>query len=107
MTNVSRNARHDAWSLTPFISGTSDKGSVAIDASSRKTIGKSICFRTNMDAADKHVVQTCHQTRSRLPAHAATHHIGVEQDISVHRRPLDRQSVLDVPTHVFALLRRH
>jgi hypothetical protein len=41
---------------TPFINGISDAGSVAIDASSRKTTGKSM-FLSSEDAAPMHVVQ--------------------------------------------------
>ena len=43
-------------SRTPFINGISDAGSVAIDASSRKTTGKSM-FLSSDDAAPMHVVQ--------------------------------------------------
>jgi hypothetical protein len=41
---------------TPFINGISDAGSVAMDASSRKTTGKSM-FLSSEDAAPMHVVQ--------------------------------------------------
>lgn len=44
--------------LTPFIRGKRVKGSVAILASSKKTIGKSMVFRL-AEMADMQVVQTC------------------------------------------------
>jgi hypothetical protein len=49
--------------LTPFIKARMVSGSVAMEASSIKTIGKSILdsFR---DAADKSVVQICHGVSS-------------------------------------------
>lgn len=40
------------------------------------------------------------------PKSKETYHIGVKQNISVHRRPLDRQPALDVPTHLLPLFRR-
>lgn len=51
--------------LTPFIRARMVSGSVAMEASSIKTIGKSILdsFR---DAADKSVVQICHDVSSPL-----------------------------------------
>jgi hypothetical protein len=56
---VRADAESEASLLTPRMRGIKEAGSVDIDASSKKTMGKSMLSMT-AEPADKQVVQTCY-----------------------------------------------